>query len=646
MTSRWTMSAACAASSADAASRSQRSASGAGDRRRRAQAVGDRAAGEVLHDDERAARRARRRRRSSRRCGWSQTPRGGARLALEAPAGARRRRRRRGARTLTATSAPEELVLGGPDRRPCRRWRCGARRGSARAGAAMRERRLAGIRRGTRTPRPTGPLHCAAVMAKVCHSCGKGPAFGNSRSHSMVATKRRFDPNLQKVRVLVGRRRGASTSARAASRPARSPRPSSAGARARRGRVASDPSLVRFRAVVEGALAHLESRRAGDQRPQRLPGRRRRHGRQHGAHAARRASPSSTASPPSDDRSIDEIGRDEIVDSVARAALLGARGNSGVILSQLIRGAAEELISRPGELVDPVLVGAGDGARRPSAPTPRSASPPRARCSPSCARWPTAIATELAHMPDDARLGRRRRRRASRTRCIADVLERALAAGEASVKRGPELLPVLREAGVVDAGGYGVTIDLRRRRRRAARRRGARSSSTTRPPRRSRHPEHAVLDLPLLHELRRHRRRPRRRARGRARWRRSATRVLVVGDARTLKVHVHTDEPERATALFDGAGEVSHLDVADMHAQVAERDARRLGRRRRARRRSAAARSRSSSGDGHARAVRRRSASTSLDGGPTLNPSTLRAARRHPRRARRGGRRAAQQRRT
>lgn len=40
-------------------------------------------------------------------------------------------------------------------------------------------------------------------MSKVCSSCGKGPAFGNSRSHSMVATKRRFDPNLQKVRALV-----------------------------------------------------------------------------------------------------------------------------------------------------------------------------------------------------------------------------------------------------------------------------------------------------------------------------------------------------------------------------------------------------------------------------------------------------------
>ena len=41
-------------------------------------------------------------------------------------------------------------------------------------------------------------------MAKVCFSCGKGPAFGNSRSHSMVATRRRFEPNLQKVRIQVG----------------------------------------------------------------------------------------------------------------------------------------------------------------------------------------------------------------------------------------------------------------------------------------------------------------------------------------------------------------------------------------------------------------------------------------------------------
>ena len=41
-------------------------------------------------------------------------------------------------------------------------------------------------------------------MAKVCAICGKKPGFGNSRSYSMVATKRRFEPNLQRVRVLIG----------------------------------------------------------------------------------------------------------------------------------------------------------------------------------------------------------------------------------------------------------------------------------------------------------------------------------------------------------------------------------------------------------------------------------------------------------
>ena len=40
-------------------------------------------------------------------------------------------------------------------------------------------------------------------MSKVCAICGKKPAFGNNRSHSMVATKRRFDPNLQRVRMVV-----------------------------------------------------------------------------------------------------------------------------------------------------------------------------------------------------------------------------------------------------------------------------------------------------------------------------------------------------------------------------------------------------------------------------------------------------------
>ncbi|MGI8632077.1 MAG: 50S ribosomal protein L28 [Solirubrobacterales bacterium] len=40
-------------------------------------------------------------------------------------------------------------------------------------------------------------------MAQVCFSCGKKPGFGNNRSHSMRATRRRFAPNLQKVRIVV-----------------------------------------------------------------------------------------------------------------------------------------------------------------------------------------------------------------------------------------------------------------------------------------------------------------------------------------------------------------------------------------------------------------------------------------------------------
>ena len=79
--------------------------------------------------------------------------------------------------------------------------------------------------------------------------------------------------------------RGASTSARAASRPARSPRP-------RPGRSALPWPIRAFSASAPSSRApsaQLEARRAGGQRPQRLPGRRRRHGRQHGADAARRA---------------------------------------------------------------------------------------------------------------------------------------------------------------------------------------------------------------------------------------------------------------------------------------------------------------------------------------------------------------------
>jgi dihydroxyacetone kinase-like predicted kinase len=95
--------------------------------------------------------------------------------------------------------------------------------------------------------------------------------------------------------------------------------------------------------------------------------------------------------------------------------------------------------------------------------------------------------------------------------------------------------------------------------------------------------------------------------------------VLVVGDTATLKVHVHTDDPERATAIFAPVGEVSRLDVADMRAQIQRRDARLASN-------GVPVRTRCGglavvSGGGMATLFASLGVHT-LDGGATLNPST------------------------
>src|SRR5438874_2944080 len=104
------------------------------------------------------------------------------------------------------------------------------------------------------------------------------------------------------------------------------------------------------------------------------------------------------------ERTIDEIGREEIVQSVARAALLGARGNSGVILSQLIRGAAEELVSRPGQLIDATLIGAALAKAADRAYS--SVRDPAEGTILTVAReMAHKIVTDVAHSMGDPRLG-------------------------------------------------------------------------------------------------------------------------------------------------------------------------------------------------------------------------------------------------
>jgi large subunit ribosomal protein L28 len=57
-----------------------------------------------------------------------------------------------------------------------------------------------------RTGPPAGPglnQNQEKIVAANCDVCAKGPSFGHSISHSHVRTKRRWNPNIQRVRVVV-----------------------------------------------------------------------------------------------------------------------------------------------------------------------------------------------------------------------------------------------------------------------------------------------------------------------------------------------------------------------------------------------------------------------------------------------------------
>jgi uncharacterized protein len=396
----------------------------------------------------------------------------------------------------------------------------------------------------------------------------------------------------------------------------------------------TDTNLIRFRAAVAGALAHLESRReevndlnvfpvadgdTGDNMVLTLRAVLEELDRLQGSDGA---------------KTIDEIGREEIVQSVARAALLGARGNSGVILSQLIRGAAEELVSRPGQLIDATLIGAAlakaadraySSVREPAEGTILTVAREMAH----------GIMADVAHSQDAGRLGPATAPR-EQDLAIAKTLESAVAAGTESVKRGPEMLAALRDAGVVDAGGHALTVIFAGVV--AALREEEAPELEHYAPAKISHPEHisstyryctnfAVTGEDLVP------------ARFTPALEDFGDSVLVVGDPKTLKVHLHTDEPERATALFEGAGVVSRLDVADMRVQVAEREERLADSGTAhangagaevSRRRGGGASDRSRvrcgalavvNGVGLTRMYRELGVHT-LDGGPTLNPST------------------------
>lgn len=122
-------------------------------------------------------------------------------------------------------------------------------------------------------------------------------------------------------------------------------------------------------------------------------------------------------------------------------SLRGARGNSGVILSQLFRGFAKEIKECDGITVTVLANALGRGTETAY----KAVMKPKEGTILTVARGISEKAAELALETDD----------------ILEFCDQVLARGDAVLEQTPEMLPVLKEAGVVDSGGMGLMTVLK-----------------------------------------------------------------------------------------------------------------------------------------------------------------------------------------
>jgi DAK2 domain fusion protein YloV len=291
--------------------------------------------------------------------------------------------------------------------------------------------------------------------------------------------------------------------------------------------------------------------------------------------------------------------RGELAHAVTRAALMGARGNSGVIFSQIVRGAADVLGAA--DRIDSTtfaeaLRGASDAAyravRRPVEGTMLS------------------VIRELAEEAEE---------RATTDLPLTELLRTVVARGEEALARTPEQLAVLREAGVVDAGGAGLLEIVR----------GLAAGVAGEPiPEAPEQREELGFDA-IHQELSRYRYCTVFVVEGEGLDREAleaeleplGDSLLVVGDDTALKIHLHTDDPGRILSMGGAIGLLDGVEIANMHRQTEERQERLL---------EAVPDAEPNASDviavvagaGNRRLFQSLGAATVIEGGQTMNPST------------------------
>jgi DAK2 domain fusion protein YloV len=248
---------------------------------------------------------------------------------------------------------------------------------------------------------------------------------------------------------------------------------------------------------------------------------------------------------------VTEITAERVAAAISFGALMGARGNSGVITSQIFRGMSEAL----------------GGKKRFNGLDLAHALSQGAKAAYAAVAKPVegTILTVIRESADAAVAA------AEKSNDIEAVLAVTVEAAEKSVARTPSLLAILREAGVVDSGGQGLYRIFQGALLHLAGHAPARPTATTRAaPKTSTLVAHADdgFGYETMFLLQAHAGRPLDVDAIRDRLESIGESVLVAGDARALKVHVHNERPDEVIGYGLGLGNLSRISVENLDNQA------------------------------------------------------------------------------